>query len=238
MFPVSVMIDLAIVAALVLCVFLGRRRGLFRSLLGLTAVVIAMLLASRLASLGADLVIDNVLRPAATAAMEQRVDELLAESTAALSPMEEMERVVSAIPNDFIREKAAGLLGRMELSTESTVTRSARETLLALGGSLLDTVLDTAVRGALYGAIYLVAFLVVTVALKLAARALDLTLKLPLLRQANQLGGLLFGAAEGVVLVCAAVGILGHMKLWVTPETIQASVLLKLVAQWVGLSAA
>lgn len=237
MFPTSVMIDIIIAAAVVLCVLLGRRRGLFRSLLGLTAVVIAMLLASRLASLGADLVIDKVLRPAATAAMEQRIDELLAESTESLSPVEEMEQVISAIPNDFIREKAASLLGKMELSAEETITRSARETLLALGESLLDTVLDTAVRGILYGAIYLVAFLVVTVALKLAARALDLTLKLPVLRQANQLGGLLFGAAEGVVLVCAAVGLLGRVELWVTPETIQSSVLLKLVASWVGLSA-
>lgn len=237
MFPASVMIDIGIAAVVVLCVLVGRRRGLFRSLLGLTAAVLAMLLASRLASFGADLVIDRVLRPAATAAMEQRVDELLAESTAALSPVEEMEQVISAIPNDLIREKAAALLGKMELSAEATVTRSARETLLALGESLLDTVLDTAVYGLLYGAIYLVAFLVATVALKLLARALDLTLKLPVLRQANQLGGLLFGAAEGVVLVCAAVAILGRMELWVTPEAIRSSVLLRFVAQWVGLAA-
>lgn len=231
------MIDIAIVAVVALCVLLGRRRGLFRSLLGLTAVVLAMLLASRVASFGAELVIDELLRPAAAAAMEQRVDELLAESAVTLSPMEEMERVVSAIPNDFVRERAAALLGKMELSTQSALTHSARETLLELGSSLLDTVLDTAVRGMLYGTIYLVAFLVVTVALKLAARALELTLKLPLLRQANQLGGLLFGAAEGVVLVCAAVAILGHMELWVTPDTIRSSLLLRFVAQWVGLSA-
>lgn len=237
MFPTSVIIDLAIAAALVLCIVFGRKRGLFRSLMGLAAVVIAMVLASRAANFGADLVIENVLRPAASAAIEQRVDEMLAEPVLSTSPMAEMEQVIGAIPNDFIREKAGQLLAKMEISTEDMLTHSARETLLEMGSSLLDAVLDTAVRGVLYAAIYLIAFLVVTLVLKILTRAMDFTLKLPLLRQVNQFGGLLFGTVEGVVLVCVAVGLLGRAALWITPETIEASFLLKFVAQWVGLPA-
>lgn len=237
MFPTSVIIDIAIAAVMVLCIVLGRSRGLFRSFMGLAAVVIALVLASRAANFGADLVIENVLRPAASAAMEQRVDEMLAEPVLTTSPLAEMEQVIGAIPNEFIREKAGQLLEKMELSTEAMLTHSARETLLEMGGSLLDTVLDTAVRGVLYAAICLVVFLVVTIALKILSRALDFTLKLPLLRQVNQFGGLLFGTVEGVVLVCLAVKLLGHAGLWVTPETIRGSFLLKFVAQWVGLAA-
>lgn len=237
MFPISVTIDLAIAAVLVLCIFLGRKRGLFRSFMGLAAVVIALVLANRAANFGADWVIEHMLRPAASAAIEQRVDEMLAQPVLSTSPMSEMEEIVAALPGAFIREKAGLLLEKMELSTEAMFTHTARETLLELGGSLLDTVLDTAVRGVLYAAICLVVFLVVTLALKIFTRAMDFTLKLPLLRQVNQFGGLLFGTVEGVVLVCLAVTILGRAGLWVTAETMERSVLLKFVAQWVGLAA-
>ena len=237
MFPTSVTIDLAIAAALALCILLGRKRGLFRSFMGFAAVVIALILASRAAQFGSDLVISHVLRPVSAAAIEKRVDEMLAEPVFSTSPLGEMEQIVAAIPSAFVRERAGQLLEKMEMSTEQMLTHSARETLLEMGMGLLDTVLDTAVRGVLHALIFLVSFLLVTMALKIVTRAMDLTLKLPLLRQVNEFGGLLFGTVEGVVLVCAAVGLLGRAELWVTPEAIEASFLLKFVARWIGLAA-
>src|SRR5699024_11965910 len=63
--------------------------------------------------LAADFVIDRMLRPATEAAIEERVDQMLEEETAVSSPLEEMEEVVDAIPNDFIREQARSLqIGR------------------------------------------------------------------------------------------------------------------------------
>lgn len=238
MFPTSVIIDTAIAAVLVLCIVLGCKRGLFRTFMGLAAVVIAMILASKVADFGADLVVEKMLRPAATAAIEQRVDEMMAETVLSTSPLAEMEKVIEAIPNAFIREKAGQLLEKMELSTEAMSAYSARETLVEMGNSLVDSVLDTAVWSVIYALIYLVAFVVVTLVLKVLTGAMDLTLKLPLLRQANQFGGLLFGTVEGVVLVCVAVGLLGRAELWITPENIANSFLLKFVAQWVGPAAA
>ncbi len=238
MFPTSVIIDLAIAAALVLCIVIGRKRGLFRSFMGLATVVIALSLASRAADLGSDLVIEQLLRPAANAAIEQRVDEMLSEPVLTTSPMQEMEEIILAIPHPLIREKAGELLKKMELSTESTITHTSREVLLAMADGLLDTVLNTAVRSIIHTVIFLIVFLTATLLLKFLTRALDVTLQLPLLRQLNQFGGLLFGTAEGVVLVCVAVGFLGYASLWVTPETIRGSVLLKYVAQWVGLPTA
>lgn len=235
MLPPSVMIDIVIAAVLVLCIFLGKKRGLFRSLMSLVVVIVALVTAAKAADFGTEFVIETFLRPAAAKAMEQRIDEMMSESIAATSPLEEMEKVVDAIPNGFIREKAGQLLGELGLSAESMPSYSGRETLLKVGGELLDGVLDTAVYSMLHALLYVLAFFLVMLILRLLIGAVDLTLHLPLLRQANQFFGLLFGAVEGVVLVCMGVFLLSQLSPWVTPETVEESILLKIAVQWLDL---
>lgn len=232
---VSVIMDIVIAAVFLLCVVLGWRRGLFRSLAELAVVILALVLSCQFADFAAPLVIDRGLRPATHEAISRRVDEMMAEDIAAISPVEELERVVDAIPNDFIREQAKELIGGLGLSVEETLEHSAREHLLELGTQTADTVLDTVVYSLMHTLLCFAAFLVLTLALRLVARALDLTLRLPVLHQANQVGGLLFGAVKGLVLVCLGVWLLGQAGLWVTPESVEDSRLLKIVAAWVGL---
>lgn len=232
----SVIIDLVIGGVFVLCVILGYRRGLFRSLAELAVVILALILSYQCADLAAPLVIDRGLRPATHKAIEQRVDEMMSENLTGTSQLEEMERVVEAIPNDFIREQAEKLLEGMGLSVETSVSCSARETLLALGYQLADTVLDTVVYSMLHTLLYLASFLLLTAALRLIVQFLDLTFRLPLLHQVNKAGGLIFGAAKGLVLVCLGVWLLGSLGWIVTPEVIDRSWLLKLVAGWMGVA--
>ena len=227
---VSAIMDLAILGVLALCVVMGARKGLFRSLMGLVAVIAALAAAVWASNIAADFVIDRMLRPATEAAIEERVDQMLEEETAVSSPLEEMEEVV-----DFIREQARSLLGTLGLSAEAA-ERSTREALLEGAGQIVDTVLDTVVRGILQSVLCFILFLLVSLVLRLATRALDITFHLPVLKQANWLGGLLFGAAKGLVLVCLGVWLLGHLGLWVTEDAIEGSYLLKIVAGWVGVS--
>lgn len=233
---VSAIMDLAILGVLALCVVMGARKGLFRSLMGLVAVIAALAAAVWASNIAADFVIDRMLRPATEAAIEERVDQMLEEETAVSSPLEEMEEVLDAIPNDFIREQARSLLGTLGLSAEAA-ERSTREALLEGAGQIVDTVLDTVVRGILQSVLCFILFLLVSLVLRLATRALDITFHLPVLKQANWLGGLLFGAAKGLVLMCLGVWLLGHLGLWVTEDAIEGSYLLKIVAGWAGVSA-
>lgn len=142
--------------------------------------------------------------------------------------------MVESIPNDFIREHARRLLDSLDLSEESTLGLSAREKLVELAEKLLDTVLQTVVRGLLYALLYLVAFLLLNGIFRLVIRALDFTLELPVLRQVNQLGGLLFGAGKGILLVYLGVWFLSRTGLLLTEEIVEHSTLLRLVAAWVG----
>ena len=206
MIPASVTMDLAAAAVMILCMILGRKRGLLRSFMGLAAVVIALLLASRIAQFSTDLLIDCVLRPASAAAVERRVDELLTEPVLSTSPLEEMEQLVASVPNELIREKAAQLLKQMEISAEEIAGHSAREMLLAWGMELLDAVLNTVVRGMIFGVLYLLSFLLVMIGLKILTGMLDLTLKLPLLRQVS----------AGIAIVCCTM-IAAALCAWLFP---------------------
>ena len=222
------MIDLVIAAVFLLCVWLGAKRGLFRSLAELAIIVVALLAAAQAARYGTGLVVEQMLRPATEAAIEQRVDEMMAEGVGALSPLEEMEQVVDAIPNDFIRQQAEKLLGDLGVSAQ-TAQHAGREALLDLAGQLVDTVLESIVHSLVYALLYLTCFALVSLVLRLAVRALDLTFRLPVLHQLNTLGGVLFGAAKGAILIWLGLWVLGSMGL-VTPEIQSGSYLLRILA--------
>ena len=74
---VSAIMDLAILGVLALCVVMGARKGLFRSLMGLVAVIAALAAAVWASNIAADFVIDRMLRPATETAIGERVDQML-----------------------------------------------------------------------------------------------------------------------------------------------------------------
>ena len=59
MLPPSVIIDIAIAGVLALCVFTGKNRGFFRSLMSLVVVIAALVIAAKAADFGTDFVIET-----------------------------------------------------------------------------------------------------------------------------------------------------------------------------------
>lgn len=222
----AIITDVVVAAVMVLCVLWGAKRGLFKSLMGLIVLVLALVVAARAANLITDTLIEKRIRPATKAAIEERVDEIVAESSDAISPLEEMEQVVEAIPSRFIREKALELLDTLGLSeTEEDVETSARETLIELGYQVADTVIDTVVRSLLYTLSYLVCFLLGNLILRLLAKLLNVTFKLPGLHGLNSFGGGVLGLAEGWLLTTLALWLLMAFSDFMTEALIQETFL-------------
>ena len=230
---VAVILDIVIVALPALFMYLGWKRGLFRSLAELAVVVLATVLAYQAAGFAAGAVVEKFLRPAAHEAVESRVEQMTETQTdPAASRREALEGALDAVPNGFLREKALALLDGLDLTAQEA-EQSARETLTELACSLVDEALDTVVYGAIHALVCAVAFAVLVVALRLAVRALDLTFQLPVLHQLNVAGGLLLGAGKGLLLtwlglwVCAGVGLLSR-------EVLEQSLVLSLLRQLTG----
>lgn len=229
----SVMIDIVIAAALVIFALLGWKRGLVRTLAELLVVVLALFLSTQLSKAAAPVIVDRVLRPATYTAIEQRVDDLAAENTAELSPVGTLEQVIDAIPNDFIRERAQGLLEDVSDAADQALAPT-QDRLERAGKDVADAVLDGVVQDVIRSVLCAVCFVVLTILLRLAVRVLRLVEKLPGLRQVNELGGLLVGVGKGWVLSCLTVWILCQAGI-ITRETAEGSVLVGLLFGWTGL---
>lgn len=234
---ISVMMDLAIVGILLLFTVMGWRSGLIRGLVGLAAMVLALVLSAQLARAAAPEIVDRYLRPATYAAIEERAEELSrsAEASSA-SSIEELRQnlyqVLDAIPNDFIRDRAQDALDGV-LPTEDSIGGALRAPLEELGKDMADKVLDTLVRDVLQSILCTALFAVLSIVFRMVARFFRVVEKLPGVRQLNELGGALVGLGKGLLLVCLVVWALRQTGV-ITPEMAEGSRAMGLLSQWTG----
>ena len=231
---ISVMMDVVIAAVLIIFAAAGWRNGLIRSLVGLAAMILAVVLSAQLSRAAAPELVDRYLRPATYAAIEERAAELSA--GAEVSSMEELRQnlyqVLEAIPNDFIREHTQGALDSV-LPPGETLGGAVRMPLEELGRDMADAVLDTLVRDVLQSVLCGVLFVVLSIVFRLAARVLRIVEKIPGVRQLNELGGALAGFGKGVILVCLAVWVLRQTGA-LTAEMAEGSLVLGLLPGWIS----
>ena len=161
---ISVMIDVVILAALAVFTVLGWKRGLIRTLTELAVVVLALGLAAQIAKTAAPRIVDQYLRPATYAAIEQRAEEISRE--AGETTKENLHRVLDAIPNGYIREKAADTLDGLFESGE-ILGGYGFAPLAELGKDLADSVLDTLVKDLIQSILCAALFVALRVALGL-----------------------------------------------------------------------
>lgn len=231
---ISVMMDVVIAAVLIIFAAAGWKNGLIRSLVGLAAMILAVVLSAQLSRAAAPELVDRYLRPATYAAIEERAEELSA--GAEVSSMEELRQnlyqVLEAIPNEFIREHTQGALDSI-LPPGETLGGAVRMPLEELGRDMADAVLDTLVRDVLQSVLCGVLFVVLSIVFRLAARVLRIVEKIPGVRQLNELGGALAGFGKGVILVCLAVWVLRQTGA-LTAEMAEGSLALGLLPGWIS----
>ena len=218
------MLDLAILAIMLLSMVTGWKQGMVRGILTLAATVLSLLIAIRVGAVVSTVVVDQVIRPATYEVVMERVDELSLQDLG-ISPVEEMEQVLEAIENEFVREEARKILSSFGLSNESG-EGMAKETLAAISGEIVDTVLYGAVQEVISALLCLFTYALLRLVFRPVIFAVCKTFELPLLRQVNQLGGFAVGTVRGLILVLLAVWALRLFGLWITEETIAESYLL------------
>lgn len=194
-----VIIDIIAAALLIGFTLWGARRGLFRALAGLLIAVLA-LLGARFAAEALAPAAAELAAPAIQRHIEARLDEALPDS---------------GIPEEILPEELLGLLGIAGGRLEDLAS-DARESVRETGADILSAVARSVTESLFYGVIYILAFLLLVVLLNLAAKVLDLALRLPVLHGANALGGAAVGLAEGVLAVFLLT--LAAQKLCLSPE--------------------
>lgn len=183
-----VIIDIIAAAVLLGFTAFGAKRGLFRAMAGLLITVLALVGAQAAAQLLAPPAA-RMVRPVIERRIEQKLDETLSGALPGLSDVR---------PDHA--EELLGLLG-VEGGTLEALAEQAREIVRDTGASVLSAVAESAAESFFHGLFYILTFLILTILLNLAAKVMDLALKLPVLHGANALGGAAVGLAEGALIL-------------------------------------
>lgn len=209
----AIFVDIFMAACLLLALVLGVRQGFLQSLARVAIVIVALLGAAWLAEHLADPAA-KWLEPMLTEKIQQQMDG-------------------QAAVADDPSLAAAGLLETFGFSGEALdkLVESATAKAQEVGQTLLSAVVSTVLRSVAYAVVYLVSFLLLLLLLRLLLAPLHLFTKLPVVHGINAVLGGALGLVKGALLLFFAVWLLRRLQIWITPELISQTYILRFFAE-------
>ena len=209
----AIFVDIFMAACLLLALVLGVRQGFLQSLARVAIIIVALLGAAWLAEHLADPAA-KWLEPMLTEKIQQQMD---GQGAAADDPS----------------LAAAGLLETFGFSGEALdkLVERATEKAQEVGQTLLSAVVSTVLRSVAYAVVYLVSFLLLLLLLRLLLAPLHLFTRLPVVHGVNAALGGALGLVKGALLLFFAVWLLRRFQLWITPELIGQTYILRFFAE-------
>lgn len=209
----AIFVDLFMAAFLLLALMLGIRQGFLQSLARVAIVVVALLGAAWLAEHLADPAA-KWLEPMLTEKLQQQVGSQPA-----------------AVDDPSLA--AAGILETFGFSgdTLDEMVRSVTDKAQEVGQTLLSAVVSTVLRSVAYAVVYMVSFLQLLLLLRLLLAPLHLFTRLPVVHGVNAALGGALGLVKGALLLFFAVWLLRRFQLWITPELIGQTYILRFFAE-------
>lgn len=196
-------IDGIIAVVLLAGALIGWKRGLFKSLMGLAVVVLALIGSVVVADMLTEPITDFVAPKVEDAVVSQFSDALersmgadSPDAQAGLSEMLEQYGVRGDILKPLWDSVASSVFGAISAAKENTVD--------AFRGSISASI-RTLVSGVVHAVLVLVLYVVLLVVLKLLTRVLDHVFDLPVLSTVNNLGGAALGLIEAALLLYVVV---------------------------------
>lgn len=209
----AIFVDIFMAACLLLALVLGVRQGFLQSLARVAIIIVALLGAAWLAEHLADPAA-KWLEPMLTEKIQQQMDG-------------------QAAATDDPSLAAAGLLETFGFSGEALdkLVERATEKAQEVGQTLLSAVVSTVLRSVAYAVVYLMSFLLLLLLLRLLLAPLHLFTKLPVVHGINAVMGGALGLVKGALLLFFAVWLLRRLQIWITPELISQTYILRFFAE-------
>ena len=217
-----VIIDIVVAAVLLGFAVYGGKRGLFRALSGLLAVVVALVGAGIIAATFTTPV-TKVVTPLIAGHIEETVENAMAVQSADSGvQMPEADTEDPSAIQDLL-----AILG-LDDEVRSRLAEEVQEKVRDTGASIAAAVVESMARSLIYGTLYILSFAVLLLLMKVLIGAMDLVLKLPLLRGLNTLGGAAVGLVEGALLLFLAVWVLRRLGVSFESEALAEAHILRI----------
>ena len=217
-----VIIDIVVAAVLLGFAVYGGKRGLFWALSGLLAVVVALVGAGIIAATFTTPV-TKVVTPLIAGHIEEKVENAMAVQSAGSGvQMPEADTEDPSAIQDLL-----AILG-LDDEVRSRLAEEVQEKVRDTGASIAAAVVESMARSFIYGTLYILSFAVLLLLMKVLIGAMDLVLKLPLLRGLNTLGGAAVGLVEGALLLFLAVWVLRRLGVSFESEALAEAHILRI----------
>ena len=199
-------LDLFVAAIIIICIILGARKGLVRSVIGLFGKLISLVAAFFLSeNLGVYLDKNYIHAPLRQWLINQ------------LSPTaENVNATISSLDMDaLIREKPSFFMDILNLLNVNFSEVSARYLSFKEQGAdqakaaIIDSMISPVSAIISRITAFIIIFLVCAIGVAVLWWLSDLIINLPIVRQVDTLGGIVFGALNGILVVFVAVSVIG-----------------------------
>ena len=217
--------DLLLVALFALCVFLGWRRGFIKTVSGLIALVVAVLVSTTLSAPIANWAYATTLEPTISSTLEAQLPGEI------LPGADEIDVALEKLPPFVTDLLVAGEAGDGEsvLSKLGTVANGEN-----IAAAITEKVIAPIVLPLLEMVCATILFILVYIIALFVLRLLNLVAKLPVLKQLNGLLGVVAGVITGAIWVVFAARILSIVAgfgcfEWLTPAVLDQALLVPLV---------
>ena len=190
----SIIIDLIIVAVIALCIIIGYVKGLTGSLIKILSFVLSLVIAFILFVPVSNFVIENTQIDEMI--MENIVEIVMGEKLAANDEQVEKNETMPTAITDYINQK---IEEAADEAKESVVDSTAQEVSLTI----------------VKAGTWIVLFILARIALILLKLITSLIAKLPVIKQFDKLGGIIYGLIEGLIITYFALALISC----ITPMT-------------------
>lgn len=221
----SYLLDAVLVILFAICVWIGWKRGFIKTISGLIALVLAVIVAATFSAPIANGVYTGSVEPAVMITLEEHI------SGEVLPSEEDLDTAIEKMPGLVATLLEAGDMGSgaaiLEHVDNVDVGKSAART-------ITDHVVTPIVLPLLQMLCSVLLFLATYLIASIVLRVLDLVAKLPVLKQLNSVLGVVAGALTGAAWVIFAARIfftlawLGVAQ-WLSPEVLEQTWLLSFV---------
>lgn len=178
----SIIVDLVILGIFILCIIMGYVRGLTGSLIKIVSFVLSLIIAFVLFIPISNLIIDNTQ---IDENIEQTIREMIVGNT------EEEQKMPEAI-TDYITEQVENA---SDSAKEAIADNTAREVSLTI----------------VKAGTWIVLFIVARILLILLRFITSLIAKLPVIKQFDKLGGIIYGILEGLIIIYVILAIISFV---------------------------
>lgn len=183
-------VDFLIVAVFALCIFVGVKNGLIRSIIGLVVVAAAAALAVWLSEPVASGIYDLFIKKS----LETAVAAQLPDMSSAQLTSQNVQEVISSLPAAIVKAAQSMGVDIAAISEAGSVDLSASN----IAAEICDSVAKPIAVAVLKVLSFAVIFFVCDFFLQIAAKAVCKLFELPVIRSVNRTLGGVFGALKGV----------------------------------------